>query len=206
MKKLMMILSIISAWIFALSDYLLDMKSMFGAPFYSVFNGMPLHIMLYATFCLFAFPFLGWGLIEIFKRTNLQFLGPWISAFLATVPIFMHTSFLYYYFIVNDLGAAAIPLLNKIEIYKNFIGILYFIGVAVISACLFYAVITGRSSYPKSFAWLNPLLAVIVLSVLKFVAPSFASVIYPLLVPATILALLMSLYLIYDFKHMRLDS
>lgn len=46
----------------------------------------------------------------------------------------------------------------------------------------------------------NPLLFVILLNVLNKILPSLAHVLYPFFIPATILAVMMTLYIIYDMK------
>lgn len=198
--KVSIILSIFAAWAFALSDYLLNMRNMYGPQFYSVFKGMSPGVVTYAAFSLFAFPFLAMGLTRIFNNSSLTPFVPVMKGFLSTVPVFIHASFIYYYLVVNHLGESGKELLAAFDRYKNPMGTLYFVGLIVLCLFLFIAIIRGKSSYPKAFAWVNPLVFVILLNILNLLAPAVAERIYPFMVPATILAVMMTVYLGYDLK------
>lgn len=146
-------LAICAAWIFSLSDHFINIKDMFGPGFHDAFQGMPEHIAIFGAFSFLAFPFLAMGLAHIFRRAQMNAFIPWMKGFLATVPVFIHTSFLYYYFTIRELGDGRAPLLQHFDFFKNIMGAAYFLGLLVLCACLFVYVLRGKSTYPTWFAW-----------------------------------------------------
>lgn len=202
-KKIFLYLSIVGAWIFALADYLLDIKNMFGAGFYESFVGMDYKIIVFSTFSIFAFPFLAYGIRKILYDINLEKLSPFMLIYISTVPVFMHASFFYYYNVVNLSSASSytVDLLNKFDILKNIFGTLYFVGLGIICIGIFIKILKGRTLYPRWFSIFNPIVGILFLNILKLILPNVAKVIYPLFVPGTILALMMTIYIIYSLRE-----
>lgn len=206
-KKTYLVLSMIAAWIFALSDYLMDMQGMFDERFYRPFLNMSHGVALYGSVSMLAFPCLALGLGIILRASRLHKMVPVTFYYLLTVPMIIHTSFIYYYYVVNDSrdATAYTSLLSHFDVYKNVFGAVYFIGLFVISLSLFVQILRGHSFFPRSFAALNPLVGVGVLYLLRLILPTWASVCYPLLVPASFLAYFVTaccIYLCYKREYL----
>lgn len=201
--KLQLIAASIAAWLFCISDYLLDMRAMFDESFYLPFVHLSYGVALYATLVLFAFPFLAMGLSIILKLSKLSYTVPYMWYYLLTVPVIIHTSFIYYYEVVQSLGTQGQGrlLLDNFDQFKNVFGALYFAGLAIISLMLFITVVSNKTVFPRSFCLCNPLVGLAILFALKHFAPDMAELIYPLLVPATFLAILMTIYSLYLLQH-----
>lgn len=189
----------IAAWIFALSDYFMDIQGMFDERFYRPFIGMPHGVALYGSISMLAFPCLALGLGIILRASRLHKMVPVMFYYLLTIPMIIHTSFIYYYYVVNDSAAVTqhIGLLARFDAYKNVFGAIYFIGLLIISFSLFVQILRAHSLFPRSFALLNPLVGVALLYLLRLFLPTLASFIYPLLVPASFLAFFVTACSIY---------
>lgn len=194
---------VIAAWMFCASDYLLDMRSMFGEGFYSVFVAMNYGTALYAAVVMLAFPFLALVISLILRLSSLSWLVPFTWFFLLTVPMAIHTSFMYYYLVVNEVGTTGegARLLAAFDQFKNPFGLAYFAGVAFLSACLFIAIAAGKSVFPRYFALINPLIGVLALRLIATLSPTFAEAVHAALVPASMLAAMVTVCGIYLLRH-----
>ncbi|MDO5722624.1 MAG: hypothetical protein Q4P06_08835 [Actinomycetaceae bacterium] len=202
-KPAVIIASIVAAWMFFLSDYLLDMRGMFDERFYQVFENMSYPVAIYAAVSALAFPFLAMGLAHVLRAASLRLLVPVMVYFLLTVPIVIHTSFIYYYYVVTELGMSGEgkQLLDRFDAFKNVFGAAYFAGVALLSLALLVTVAMGKSVFPRYFALVNPIVGIVALNLLKAISPALGETLHPLFVPATFLAFLMTLYGLYLLRH-----
>lgn len=207
-QKLYLILGTIAAWLFCLSDYLMDMQGMFDERFYRPFINMPHVIALYGCISMFAFPMLALGLSQILRAAKLNRLVAVTCYYLFTVPMIIHTSFIYYYYVVNSTSSEEYKkqLLVHFDAFKNVFGAIYFVGLLIISLLLFVQILRGKSAFPRYLSLLNPIVGIVILGVLKLLLPDVASIIYPLLVPASFLAYLVTACSIYLFKHPEIFS
>lgn len=198
-KKIYLFLGAVAAWIFALSDKLMDMQGMFDERFYRPFLGMSRGVALYGSLSMLAFPCLALGLALILRAARLHVLVPLTLFYLLTVPMVIHTSFIYYYDVVNAPGSESWgpELLHHFDGYKNVFGAVYFLGLILISFCLFVQILRGRSLFPRSFAALNPLVGLGLLMLMRALVPSWAAVLYPFFVPASFLAYFVTACAIY---------
>lgn len=196
-------LAIIAAWIFFLSDYLLDMREMFSPLYYQPFENMPASIAIYACLAMLATPFLAMGIAIILRLSKLTIIVPFMYFSLLTINVFMHSSFIFYYYTVKNLGinSSSERLFKDFDSMKNIFGASYFITVAIISLLLFIVIITKRSVFPRYFAFFNPLVGVVLLKLISFVSVNLAEAIHLILIPASTLAIFMTISIIYIFRH-----
>lgn len=201
-NKLKLILSILGIWVFVFTDFLLNIREMFGSGFYESFYNMDYRIILFSTLGIFAFPLVAIGLKKILLECNLENINPFMFGFISTVPVFMHTSFYYYYHVVNTIEDTEnmLNLINKFDNLKDIFGKLYFIGLGLISLAILIQIFRNKSIYPRYFGFINPVFGLILINLIKVIAPSIAAFIYPIFVPATMLGFMMTLYLTYSYK------
>ena len=202
-KKYIELISILIAmWALAIADLLVPIKKMYGMDFYMPLANASFGKIIYITLALFTFPFIAYGFKKIIDGTALKSLSMYVAYFFSTITVFLHSSYYYYYQVARRLNQhpELQAILNDFDKIKNVIGTIYFLGLILISAILFIQIAFGKSIYPKWFAVINPIVGMIILSIVSKINFTFYQLIYPIFIPATVLAIMMTVYLVYCWK------
>lgn len=202
MKKILSILGIFAAWIFCASDLILSIKGMYGSQFYENFQTISYPKILYGCLSFLAFPFLYMALKEIFSHTPFKKYIFILLFYLSTIPVFIHSSFFYYWHVVREYGMNA-DILNEFDKLKDLFGTAYFVGLIVVSILLFVVVLLKKTHYPRIFAIFNPICGIILLQISKYIG--LFDILYPIFIPATMLAIMTTVYVLYDFGYIKIE-
>ncbi|MDO5708102.1 MAG: hypothetical protein Q4P31_05675 [Andreesenia angusta] len=201
-KIFIIISAVIAVWALALADLIIPIKNMYGEGFYTPIANASIGKVYYTTCALFTFPFIALGLKKIVMGTNLKWLTPLIFFFTGTITISIHTAYYYYYHVARRLEGNPIlkDILKDFDKLKDILGTIYFIGLGFISLVLFIAVLMRKTIYPRYFAIFNPVVGVILLNLAYFINNSLGDILTPFLIPGTVLAIMVTIYLPYYFK------
>ena len=207
---LYLVIAIVAVWLLAAADWIVPIKKMYGAAFYEPLVAAGTTKVVLGSLALFAFPFVTLGLRSLFLATKIRWMLPLVYLFTGTITISMHTSYYYYYQVARHLQQ--MPelqvILNDFDKYKDAMGTAYFVGLGLLCLCLLGVVAAGKSAFPRFFAVFNPVVGVIILSVVGAINHAAAEAIRPIFIPATMLAVMVTVYLCYLYvtQHQLIDK
>lgn len=202
--KLISICTIIATWVIYVADLAINIFNMFGDSFWQSLIGIAAWKVYYATFVLFLFPILSCSSLLLSKPLKSRTLGVLMAVTFSTVCIYMHSIYFPFAKTAALYATADHPtkqtlrdLLKHFTSIKDIFGVIFMAAFLVIFARIFIRVISGRTEFPRYFAFINPVTGLLVSILLRTIAPGAREAIMPVFVSSFWLGLLMTSYLLY---------
>ncbi|MDO5715644.1 MAG: hypothetical protein Q4P25_03615 [Tissierellia bacterium] len=196
-----MVIVLFCVWLLAVSDLIVPIKNMYGNAFYMPIANSSIGQIYYITLMFFTFPIIAWGLKKILEQTAYPWLAPFVFYFSTTVTVSIHTAFYYYYHVSRRLDDSPMikEILKDFDRLKDVLGTMYFIGLILLSLIFFFGILRKKSIFPPWFCLLNPLMGMMFYYILALIYQPLADLLYPLLIPGTMLAIMVTVYLLYMY-------
>lgn len=195
--------AIVSSWLIYLADLAVDMKDLFGPGFWQDLAKVEEWKLYLAAFALLLFPFLAKGSILLGLGLKRKWLGNLLAATFASLCVFLHSSYIFfgktggaYQEARGETRQVLGQLLAEFTAFKNSLAVPYFLSILVLSLLIFWIVVKGKSIYPPYMAWINPLTGLAIRGVMRLVIPELNHLLYPFVIPAFWVALMMTVYLL----------
>ena len=196
-NKLKIILSISAFWIIFIADVLVHITNMFGEQYWRELSRIRTPALYFATFVFVLFPLTKPVIMKMYD--TIKPYGKYTSGIIYAMTIFLvsslcpylHISYSYYSItsgylynnITTDTGILT-DILNGFDYFKNPVGLLYMALSCVIFILLFIVIISGKTKFPRWFAFINPLVSILLKLALSVFSQEIADLLWPLLIPA----------------------